>query len=223
MNAEELSMWQKIHNKAVVCDLHAHPSLKLSLFKRILTLNHRAGKQFDPFSVRTDLPKLQAGGVSILNSVIAVPEQGLLEDCRPLRLLKGILATSKDVFSENYFQITIDMMTKVEEAIDESRDPETGGEIARVVRSIVELDKLFMDGEDRPIAVIHCVEGAHSLEGKIENLEMLHKRGVAYLTLAHFYPNEAAPPVFPFPEYIQRFGLEADGIWQKGLVLSAKR
>ena len=35
----------------------------------------------------------------------------------------------------------------------------------------------------------------------LDNLEKLSQRGVAYLTLAHFYPNRCAYPVFPYPEY----------------------
>ncbi len=46
----------------------------------------------------------------------------------------------------------------------------------------------------------------HHLDGKLENLEKLHKRGVAYLTLAHFYPNQAVNPVFPYPEFAQMLG-----------------
>ena len=72
------------------------------------------------------------------------------------------------------------------------------------------------------MGVIHSVEGAHSLHGiecgkeiadfdklslrheneVLNNLQTLYDRGVAYLTLAHFYPNACIEsPVFPYPEY----------------------
>ena len=35
----------------------------------------------------------------------------------------------------------------------------------------------------------------------LDNLEFFFNRGVAYLTLAHFYPNHCVSPVFPYPEY----------------------
>jgi len=73
-------------------------------------------------------------------------------------------------------------------------------------KSIEELDEILHQGDVKPIAIIHSVEGAHSLDGKLENLEELHKRGVAYLILAHFYPNEAVNPVFPYPAFVQNFG-----------------
>jgi microsomal dipeptidase-like Zn-dependent dipeptidase len=35
----------------------------------------------------------------------------------------------------------------------------------------------------------------------LRNLEELHYRGVASLTLAHFYPNKTVMPTFPYPEF----------------------
>ena len=81
-----------------------------------------------------------------------------------------------------------------------------------------DLKKFLIDGET---VMIHSVEGAHSLQGELcgkrpedavalpplienevlQNLEYLADRGMAYLTLAHFYPNQIANPVFPYPEY----------------------
>ena len=64
---------------------------------------------------------------------------------------------------------------------------------------------------DRPIAVIHAIEGAHSLDGRdpsnremVENLEILFRRGVVSITLAHFCPNRVVHPRYPFPEEVAR-------------------
>lgn len=35
----------------------------------------------------------------------------------------------------------------------------------------------------------------------LDNLDAYHERGVAYLGIAHFYPNRCVFPVFPYPEY----------------------
>ncbi len=75
-----------------------------------------------------------------------------------------------------------------------------------MVYSVQELDELLNQPGERPIAVIHNVEGAHALDGDLDNLEILADRGVAYMTLAHFYANEAVNPVFPFPESVQKLG-----------------
>jgi membrane dipeptidase len=88
----------------------------------------------------------------------------------------------------------------------------------KFVKNKNELEKCILDGN---ISMIHSVEGAHSLNGELAkkrmgestaitplieneiltNLEHFYNRGVAYLTLAHFYDNHVAPPVFPYPEY----------------------
>ncbi|MBU1028666.1 membrane dipeptidase, partial [Patescibacteria group bacterium] len=44
------------------------------------------------------------------------------------------------------------------------------------------------------MAAILSIEGAHFLEGRIENLQRLVQRGVRSLGLVHFTPNEAAYP-----------------------------
>jgi membrane dipeptidase len=49
------------------------------------------------------------------------------------------------------------------------------------------------------IAVVHAVEGGHVLEGKVENLDILAKRGVAMLTLCHFYANGLASQTIGIP------------------------
>jgi hypothetical protein len=40
-------------------DLHAHPSLKVSLFNRVLTSRFRASRSFDPFGARMGFPELK--------------------------------------------------------------------------------------------------------------------------------------------------------------------
>jgi membrane dipeptidase len=75
-----------------------------------------------------------------------------------------------------------------------------------MAKSVKELDDILNQHDGRPIAIIHSIEGAHSLDGKLENLEEFHNRGVAYLTLAHFYPNKVVNPVFPYPEFALNFG-----------------
>jgi membrane dipeptidase len=84
----------------------------------------------------------------------------------------------------------------------------------RLARSRAELDAALADGA---LALVHCLEGAHGLQGAtagkeaattspaaeeeiLAHLEKLASRGVAYVTLAHFYPNQVAAPCFPFPE-----------------------
>lgn len=200
--------WEKTHFvDSTIIDLHAHPSLKASLFNRTLTSRFRASRSFDPFGVRTDFPKLREGGLDVLLSTIYAPEKGILEECRYLRLLRHVLPSAwKRVFSRTYFEVTIDMMDTMEGQINDAIDPETGKPLVSVACSVQELEGILAMGDDRPIAVVHNVEGAHSLDGDIGNLKRLFDRGVAYLTLGHFYENDTVHPCFPFPESVQNLG-----------------
>jgi microsomal dipeptidase-like Zn-dependent dipeptidase len=198
--------WQRIHDEATVFDIHAHPSLKLSLFGRLLTANNRAAKYFDPFSVRTDLPKLKEGGVKILGSAIHAPELGLLEDCRLLRLARHALPGGRRALDGPRFDVTLRMMHEIEKAISSAINPDTGRPLAQVARSVSELDAILDQADGAPVAIVHTIEGAHSLDRDVGHLDELFLRGVASITLAHFYDNGVAPPVFPFPEYVQKLG-----------------
>jgi microsomal dipeptidase-like Zn-dependent dipeptidase len=102
-----------------------------------------------------------------------------------------------------------------------------------IVCSVNRLAEIVRMGEDAPIALIHSVEGGHSLHGELAgknlkaikafhvqgvtegkdqieeeimaNLQSLFDAGVACLTLAHFYPNYLAAPCFPYPDYALKY------------------
>jgi hypothetical protein len=50
MNAD----WMQVHRDATVVDMHVHPSIKVSLFNRVLWRSFNASRYFNPLSVRTD-------------------------------------------------------------------------------------------------------------------------------------------------------------------------
>ena len=205
MSEKKEQLWEEIHRKATLIDLHAHPSLKAYTLGRELTRFNPAASYFNPFSVRTDLPKLKTGKVDVLNSTIYAPERELLEDFRLLCFMKTLGLTGRDVFSDKYFPLTISMLDQIEEIVRTSKDPKTKKPYAEMATSRAELEDI-LSKKDGTVAIIHNVEGAHSLDGDLNNLDTLFNRGVAYLTLAHFYPNEAVHPVFPFPEYAKALG-----------------
>lgn len=68
--------WKEIHQASTIVDLHAHPSLKVTLFNRMLTARFKASRSFDPFGVRTDFPKLLDGGVDVLLSIASSMSRG---------------------------------------------------------------------------------------------------------------------------------------------------
>jgi membrane dipeptidase len=106
--------------------------------------------------------------------------------------------TWRKLFGQPYFDVVNVMLDEMEQAVEQSDDS------LQMVYSVSELNQLLGQGDNGPIAIIHTVEGAHSLSEDLDNVERLFNRGVAYLTLAHFYPNGVAHPVYPFPEPMQK-------------------
>lgn len=205
MSISDQPLWQQIqYHGTPIIDMHAHPSLKVSLFKRTITRAYAAARTFNPLLFRTNFQKLEQGGVDVLLSTIYAPERDIVEDCVYLKVLALLMpVTYRKLFSNGYFGVTLEMMEKVEAQVRSSPR-------AAMAKSVQQLDALLKQGEPRPIIMVHSVEGGHSLDGKLENLDALHQRGVAYLTLAHFYPNQAVFPVFPYPAFAQRFGCFKD-------------
>jgi membrane dipeptidase len=58
------------------------------------------------------------------------------------------------------------------------------------------MEQIIADGK---IAIVQSLEGAHHLNGKLENLDDFFHRGVAHMILPHFYTNEACGSVDPIP------------------------
>lgn len=132
-----------------------------------------------------------------------------------------------DVIKPAYFTVTNTMLDSMEEQVRAyNRERQAGEREAQFAHSAAELQSL-LNQQKPPIVFIHSVEGGHSLEGRVglrliekawdalnpdeqeelsaevlANLESLSGRGVAYLVLAHFYPNKLIMPVFPYPEHL---------------------
>ncbi len=63
----------------------------------------------------------------------------------------------------------------------------------RLVRKAGEITKSIAAGE---IAALLGIEGAHALEGNLDNVAIFARRGVRYLGLLHFSANEAGNPAY---------------------------
>lgn len=193
---------RRLHAEAWVIDGHVHPSLKTYLFQRRLGRRHRNGGAFNPFTLRVDLPALISGGVDTIIAAHYLPERGLLDDCRWLRWLSKVAPRRmRRLFTGDPFEQTVAVLDSLETAV--VRANADGRELARVVRSSAELAQARAD---RVVGVVHAVEGAHSLGGRVDNVRALADLGVAMLTLAHFYLNEVAAPVMGIPENMRRLG-----------------
>lgn len=216
-DGDQASDWREIHfTGSTIVDLHAHPGLKISLFDKVFTTQFQGHGAFNPFSFETNYDNLVAGGVDAVMSVIYAPERQIATQEAPvlktLRYLRPALW--RKVFGASYFEVANRMLDDLERAVAATADPVTGRPRAKIIKSITELDAVLAQGKDHPLALIHCLEGAHSLSSGnptttsqlLTNLEHYKRRGVAYLTLAHFFENDVVHPCFPWPENVQRFG-----------------
>ena len=218
MNSPTIDLdWRRVHyDDSTIVDLHAHPSLKISLFDRVFTAPLHAGGAFNPFSFRSNYDNLRQGGVDVLLSVIYAPErQIILREAPVLKALRYVRPKAwHTVFDGSYFDVANRMLDDLEQAVAGAVDPATGRPQAQIAHSLAELEAILAQGNGRPIALIHCLEGAHSLNSGpgmttqqlLANLEHFFRRGAAYLTLAHFFENDLVHPCFPWPENIQKLG-----------------
>jgi microsomal dipeptidase-like Zn-dependent dipeptidase len=203
--------WRRVHQEATVVDLHVHPSMQQQLFQRNLGWRYMINRVWhaNPMSVRSSFPRLHQGGYDVILSVLHVPERGILKDFPILKLFQLLRPDLwRRLFGTDPFQATLHMMGDMERAVAAS----TSEAPVQMAGSVAGLNKILSRPKgQRPVAVIHAVEGAHSLGDRkasddevMQHLDELFQRGVACLTLAHFYPNRVVYPCYPFPEDIAR-------------------
>jgi len=218
---------KQLHKESTVVDLHTHSMLKADIFNR--DLSNRDGKwlskwfkeTFWPFSARATFPKVDEGGVDVLLSTAYVLEQGWIDDISLIEWLLWLTpSVRRRIVDPTYFDATKNMLDGMEKQVDNYNSNLPKGNRKMVVASCA--DDIITSIANGDISVVHSMEGAHGLQGHeagktiadqimsgekeiedevLANLEYFFNRGVAYLGLAHFYPNCCAYPVFPYPEY----------------------
>ena len=217
--------WKKLHKESTVVDLHCHSAIKASMFHRDLGskkqkwLSTLFNRKFWPFANRASFPRLMEGQMDVILSTAYVPEAGWYDDISLVRwIMKLAPSVRKQLVEQSYFDAAMSMMDDIEGHISEWNANDKNERKIDLCSSVADLDAALESGS---LAMIHSLEGAHSLQNNsaekipheipptherklvdaITNLEKLHARGVAYLTLAHFYENDCVSPVFPWPEY----------------------
>ncbi len=217
MSHSNHSKWLDLHHRATVADIHAHPALKAVLFQRtLIRRDRRVWPFFWPPTVRTSFPALQAGGVDVLLSAIYAPEKPLIGDIPLLKLLRWIPFSYvrrmwRLLVEPPYDQVASWLLDDLESRLDEyarTSNLPSGRRAVKLARSLDELEEILAQGAAGPIAFVHTLEGGHCLQGQegteqeiVAKLEHFFARGVAALTLVHFYPNALGMPVFPYPAY----------------------
>jgi len=179
------------------------------------------------------------GGVDISLSVAYVPEVEWQQDIIPIGWLKWIFPKAhRRIFgAPTYFDAYIDAINDVEEQVDRHNEINATQFWYREIRVCKNFSELKQAKEDDALAIVHAVEGGHALHGMeagktaedwlyagedevlteaFVNLIDLKHRGVAYITLAHFYPNILTGCVFPYPEHTRKLSRWQDmlGRWE---------
>lgn len=92
---------------------------------------------------------------------------------------------------------TILMMDLLEQELSGPSEP-----YARLARNSKELEKVLKvrkGHKDYRVAVLHTIEGGHALGGSLEPLPMFARRGVALMTITHFFNKGIATTTNAFP------------------------
>ena len=183
---------QKLHNTLFVADLHSDSML----WKRNFLEESQRGHM--------DLPRLIKGNVAlqIFAATTKVPSnmtyKGNSSDEDSLTMLTvGQLQPPATWFS--LYQRAEWQLLKLTLFTDKSN----GGLV--LIRNSADLNQLVLGRQrgDRIVGGIFGIEGAHALEGDIENLERLYEKGLRVVGLSHFFDNEAGGSLH---------GLSGDGL-----------
>jgi len=192
-------------------DLHVHPSLKMYYLPYLTSSFHAfvyCGKHFNPLSFRTQYRHLNKSPVKVMLSTHYVIEQGFVREGikGPGRALSWLISPVfyAKLRRSDPWKVLMGMMETLENSVPNTNKFVTGdGKRFKMVRRYSEIADL----KDNEIGLIHTIEGSHALgygPGKgqsledfwkqtEERLEYLKSRGVALITLAHFWDNMFAP------------------------------
>ncbi len=156
-----------IHAEHPPIDLHADTLMWSRWVGYDLHKAHEAPLPFAALGGHVDLPRMREGGMSAqFFGLVSLP----LAD-----RMKGMA------------KVVHEQIDALEQQI--GRKPGA----LRLVRKAGEITKSFASGE---VGALLGIEGAHALEGNLDNVAVFARRGVRYLGLLHFSANEAGSPAY---------------------------
>ena len=117
-------------------------------------------------------------------------ERDFLEDVWPLRILSKVMPRLKHIFREARTNWSWNAWNTREEIF--ARANAERGPVIETALSFSEMKRIMAEGK---IAVMRSVEGAHHLNGNLDNVEVFFERGVCHMIVPHLYPNEACENV----------------------------
>lgn len=138
-----------------------------------------------------DVPRLADGNVTlqVFSAVTKVPRDqgyvGTSGDSDVITLLAMVQRWPARTW-DSLLERALYQARKLHDA--ERRAPED----LMIVRSAADLDRLIerRNGGSRPVGGLLAIEGAHPLEGRLENIERLYEAGYRMMGITHFFDNE---------------------------------
>jgi membrane dipeptidase len=182
-----------------IIDVHTHQGIPRELTNADFNGHYDVSEKSNPWKMRTTFDRLDAVKAFFSASYILEPQ---LRDYTwfPKIIKEWAMSKFKPtkkyhyMFSEPTDKQTFEQLEKNHEMINRAR--EKFGDKIEIAKTFTDYQRITTAGK---IAVIQSIEGAHSLNGKLENLEKFHELGVAHMTIPHFFPNEAGGCVQGIP------------------------
>jgi membrane dipeptidase len=156
-----------LHAAHPAIDLHADTLMWTRWLGYDLHASHEPPLWRSVFGGHIDLPRMRQGGLGAqFFSLVSLP------------VAKGIRGLARVVHEQ------ID-------ALGDAIDRQPGA--LRLARTAADVEACARDGA---IAALLGIEGAHALEGDLDQVDVFARRGVRYLGLLHFSANEAGHPAY---------------------------
>ena len=195
-----------------IIDLHAHPSLKM-YYLPFLGANFHAlvynGTHWNPFAFQLQYRELSRSGIKVMLCAHYVIEQGFLKEGISFLPGRAFFWAAGPYWywrmrNRDPWQAVNRMMEITESAVPNTNRWLRGNQPRlKLVRRFAEIAQLA----ENEIGLVHAIEGAHALgyqpkKGQTlddfwiqtrQRLDELERRGVAMLTLAHFWDNIFVP------------------------------
>jgi len=169
-----------------VLDIHSHASLKPHMLRQRFWRTHEARPGMSPTSQVVDVDSLVNGGANAFVCCAYAPEQPFYSDVIPLRVLSKVHPRVHHMAKAPMNVLAMAHLDTAEEMVAEAN--RRRGDIIELARSYADLRRIVAEGK---ICMLHAMEGAHHLAGRLELVDAFFERGVCMLTVPHLYPNEA--------------------------------
>jgi microsomal dipeptidase-like Zn-dependent dipeptidase len=184
---------------AFFIDAHCHPPLKHFLFGHSPVKKGHATQDSNYTNIQVTVPAMEKGGLHVVLAAHYLPEKQIKDDWKMIDASKPVKKFmekySDKLEREDAFAQTLLMIDAFEEEFAEADEAAVAHNMAELEQHLDRQKKVF----------IHTVEGAHHLGRGLsvadysEHIAQLSAKGVAMLTLLHFYPNDVTTPTEGLP------------------------